>query len=133
MNPRALNIVAYLFIASGTFALVNFFGDVVFSEHARLNLSILKIWIGRWLIERDLRGYRLAAFFSGAVVILAPVSLLVIAMIGTLPTLRLVGVDVAHWSLPAFAFATLAWVGLNACQYHVLRRPHIRALFPDPA
>lgn len=133
MNPRALIIVAYLFIASGIFALVVYLGDLVFSEHVRFNPKILDFWIGRWLLEREPRGYRLAVFFSGVAMILSPVILVFFAMIGTLPTWRFVGVDIAQPSWPVYASLILASAGLNACQYHVLRRPHIRALFPDPA
>ena len=133
VNPRALNLAAYLFMAFGAFALVGYVGDLLFSDRVVFDLNVLDLWIGCWLLARDPRGYRLAVVFSGAAMIFAPVSLMVVAVIGVRPTWRFVGVDIAHGSLPVFASLILAWAGLHACQYYLLRRPHIRALFADPA
>lgn len=133
MNPRPLNMVAYVFMASGCFALIGYLGDLFFSEHAHFDPSILDLWIGRWLMEREPRGYRLAIFLSVLSMILAPASLVLVAMIGIVPSVQIVGVEIAQRSWPAFELMTLAWTLLNACQFHVLRRPHIRALFPDSA
>lgn len=132
MNPRALNVVACLFIASGALALVDYVVDLVSTDRVHFPVQILNLWIGRWLLEREPRGYRFAVFFSGAAIILIPIGLAILAMVGAQPAFVVAGVEFAHPSFPVYALIMLARAALNVWQFRVLRRSDIRALFPDP-
>ena len=133
MKARTLDVIGLLYIATGVFGLVNYVSDLVSTNNVVFDMRILCLWIGRWLIDRDLRGYQLAVFVSGAIMILAPTLLVLGAVLAVLSTKWPDGFDFRPGAWLVYTFFTLAWAGLHAFLFYALRRPHARALFPDSA
>ena len=133
MKSRTLDVLGLLYIATGVFGLVNYVGDLVSTNNVVFDMRILCLWIGRWLIDRDLRGYQLAVFVSGAIMILAPALLVLAAVTAVVAMKWPVVFDPRPGAWLVHTFFTLAWAGLHAFLFLALRRTHTRALFPDSA
>ena len=131
MKARALDLLGLLYIATGVFGLVNYVSDLVSTNNVVFDMRILCLWIGRWLIDRDLRGYQLAVFVSGAIMILAPTLLVLGAVLAVLSTKWPDGFDFRPGAWLVYTFFTFAWAGLHAFLFYALRRPRTRALFPE--
>lgn len=131
MNPRALTVVAALFVASGALALIGVATDLLFHSRFNLDFSVLNLWIGRWLVAHEPRGRRWALVAIQLSLVALPLVGLFALLSTTGPELRVFGLPLGRLS-PVSSCAFVATVfAVQLWQYRILNRPDVRALFPD--
>jgi hypothetical protein len=126
--PTSLKVVAFLFILSGIFSLIEVIVSLMHS-HLNINFGVLGLFIGPGLLRLS-RGWRTCAlvFLWIAMIGIPIVAILFMAAAESLD-FTLFGQKVGHASkelgivLAALVFALAVW------QYRVLTRPDVRRLF----
>ncbi len=129
--PTSLKVVAFLFILSGIFSLIEVIVSLMHS-HLNINLGVLALFIGPGLLRLS-RGWRTCAlvFLWIAMIGIPIIAILFMTASGPLD-FKLFGQKVGHASkglgivLAALMFALAVW------QYRVLTRPDVRRLFGVP-
>jgi hypothetical protein len=131
LHPRALTIVASLFMISGVVALIGVATDLVFHGRINIDFSVLNFWIGRWLLAGEPRGRQWALFVIQLSLVFLPLAGVILSLTPASPELRVFGVLVGHTSvLFACVFVASVWA-LQLWQYRVLNRADIRSLFRE--
>ncbi len=133
VQPRALKVVAALFMVSGVLAVIGVAVDLLYHARVNFDFAVLNLWIGRWLLAHETRGRRWA-------LIVIQLNLLILPLVGLLglfttasPELRVFGVLVGRVSPVVFSGFAAAVCALQLWKYRVLNRSDIRALFPEPS
>jgi hypothetical protein len=129
--PTSLKIVAFLFILSGIFSLIEVLVDLT-QSHLSINLGVLALFIGPGLLRLS-RGWRTCALvFLWIAMIGIPIVALIFMTASGLLDFNLFGQKVGDAPkglglvLLALMFALTVW------QYRVLTRPDVRRLFGVP-
>ena len=131
VNPRALTIVAALFVVSGALALIGVATDLLIHSRLNMDFSVLNLWIGRWLLAREPRGRRWALVVLRLSLVALPLAGLFTLLTTTTPEVRVFGFLVGRAS-PILSCAFVATVfAVQLWQYRILNRPDVRELFPD--
>lgn len=132
VNPRALKIVAGLFILSGGWAIVGFVLRLCFSQPVIVDLTVFDLLIGRWLLNREPRGHFWALVSISFEILGVVIMLVLIAFADAKPEFKIAGNVIGH-PHPALAFIGISVLSsVTFWQYHVLMRPDIRVLFANP-
>jgi hypothetical protein len=130
--PTSLKVVAFLFILSGIFSLIEVIVSLVHS-HFSFNFGVLGLFIGPGLLRLS-RGWRTCALvFLWIAMIGLPIFIAVIFVLAGGPLdFKLFGQQVGHAS-PEFAIVLAALLfALAVWQYRILTRPDVRRLFGVP-
>ncbi len=129
--PISLKVVAFLFILSGLFSLIEIVVSLLHS-HLNLNFGVLGLFIGPGLLRLS-RGWRTCGLvFLWIAMIGSPIIALLFMTVSGPLDFTLFGQQAGHVSkefgmvLAALAFALAVW------QYRVLTRTDVRRLFGVP-
>lgn len=132
-RPIGVTIVGYLFIASGVGAILNVCLGILFRHHLYLNLSVLDVLIGGWLLNMTERGYRWGTLMIGFDMIMLPIGF-VISLIGSEPgTFKLMGFPVGNVPRPVCAAIMVCLFIAQYWQWRVLREANRQGLFVTSA
>src|ERR1041385_5089458 len=129
LQPRALVIVAWLFIASGIVAIISIVGNLLFGHRLVIDISVIDLWIGHGLLKGQARSRRWALFMLFVGFLILPVGLVLVILFPGVPTVTVFNnvIGTVPRSVLALLFAGVAV--LTFWQYRVLERPEVRALF----
>lgn len=128
-RPSPLQVVAWLFFASGLSAAVSIAGALLFEGRINLDINVIGLWICPGLLRYEAR-YRAWAMR----LLILDFCTLPIAMLLVLLQTRPIEMKVFGRSAgtvsPSIVLAILAVISAGAVwQYWVLSRAHVRALF----
>jgi sterol desaturase/sphingolipid hydroxylase (fatty acid hydroxylase superfamily) len=132
-RPSALQLVAWLFFASGAWAAISIVTAVLFERHISLDFEVLGLWIGPGLLRRQARYRTWALRLLIVGFCLTPVAVMLLLVQRGALDVKFLGRPLGTIPVPV-ALAVLALlVGVSIWQYWVLRRPNVRALFTEPS
>ena len=126
--PTSLKIVAWLFILTGVFAVIEIIVSLLHA-HVNINLGVLGLFIGPGLL-RVSRGWRTCALvFIWIALIGVPVFAVIALTVRGPLTLNLFGQPVGHASKEFGLLVAAVLFLLALWEYRVLTRPDVRKLF----
>lgn len=128
-RPSALQLVAWLFSASGVWAALSIAGALFFEHRIDLALEVLGLWIGPGLLRYESRYRTWALRLLIFDFCMAPVAVLLLIMQPGPLALKFLGRPAGTVSLAVALTALALMVGVSIWQYWVLRQPSIQALF----
>jgi hypothetical protein len=132
-RPSALRIVAWLFIASGVWALVGIIGSLLIEVRIQIDIDLLGLWVGPGLLHREARYRTWALRLLVIGFFLTPVAGLLLFFQPRSVSVLVFGKRVGIVPLPV-ALGTLAvMLVISVWEYWVLTRPAVRALFASTA
>lgn len=126
--PRALRIVAYVFLIQGAGALIEILLSLS-SGTPSINLGLLNLFIGLGILKLRASWRTLGLAFLWIGMIGGPLALVLILTSDVQPVFAFYGWEFGPASKPPAVASSLAFIALAIWQYRVLTRAEVRCLF----
>lgn len=130
-RPSALQLVAWLFLASGVWAAISIAAALFMKQRISLDLEVLGLWIGPGLLRHEARYRRWALRLLTVALCLAPIATLLLLVRPAPFDAKFLGRPVGTIPRPAALTVLAILVGVAVWQYWVLQQPSVAALFRD--
>jgi hypothetical protein len=129
--PKALTIVAWLFIIEGAAAVVAMIISF-YRGSGTVDLTVLDMLIGFGLLRLDPTWYRWAVFSTWVGIVLTLVLFPVLVFASSAPSMTVFSIPVGTTSRAYLFVIGVIGLGLFVWQLRVLRRRDVSELFPNP-